>query len=279
MADQTATQQQDTQAQQQATEKQPDLITRVSQMKPKVDDTQQANTGEGKFNINDLDAHIEKITDPALKEQFLGLKKSLISGENQKYQEIATLRKQYETRLAEVSTWSPERLKQEMNKPDFVQAATEVLQTGNPKSSGLTDEQYSALSEGEKAELNQMRQKLTLLEQSNWEAVKAQQDAQLKDKYANYDPKIVDDLTTNLMKGTVKPGRGDLWKVIDYENAVKRAYELGLQDKQVQNQEKISGMSFADGRNMQMPSGIERQKGESVESFLRRSYEHHSAKK
>lgn len=254
---------------------QPDLITRVSQVKPKEET--KVEVDDGKFNINDLDTHIEKINDPALKEQFLGLKKSLIKGENQKYQEIATLRKQYETRLAEITSWTPARLKQELNKPDFVQAAHEVLQTNGK--ADLTDAQYSALSETEKAELNQMRQKLTLLEQSNWEAVKAQQDAQLKNKFANYDPTIVDDLTKNLMEGKIQATRGDIWKVIDYENAVKRAYELGLQDKQIQNQEKVSGMTFAEGRNVSQPSAVERQKGESVESFLRRSYAHHSAKK
>jgi hypothetical protein len=266
--------------QEQQAQQEPDLLTRVSQVKPTDTQQQQTDDSEGKFNINDLDKQIETIQDPALKEQMAGLKKSLLRGENQKYQEIATLRKQYETKLAETSNWTPERVKQEMNKPDFVQAAQEVLQTGNPKGSGLTDEQYSALSDAEKAKLNQMEQKVALLEQSNWEAVKAQQDAQLKNKYANYDPTIIDDLTKNLMTGKVKADRESLFKVIDYEPAVKRAYELGLQDKQTQNQEKVSGMSFTtDGRNIPIPTSVEREKGESIDNWIRRSYAHHTAKK
>jgi len=251
-----------------------DLVTRVSQVKPTETPKEEI---EGKFNINELDAEIEKITEPALKDQMVKFKKSLLSGENQKYQEIATLRKQYETRLAEVSNWTPERLKSELNKPDFVQAAQSVLQSGNQ--SGLSDDQYSALSETEKTELNQLKQKINLLEQSNWQAVRTQQDATLQTKYANYNQKIVDDVTQNLMQGKIQATREDLWKVIDYESAVKRAYELGKEDKNVENTEKISGMTFVEGRNIATPTSVERQKGETIQSFMRRSYNEHTKKK
>ena len=251
-----------------------DLVTRVSQVKPTETPKEEI---EGKFNINELDAEIEKITEPALKDQMVKFKKSLLSGENQKYQEIATLRKQYETRLAEVSNWTPERLKSELNKPDFVQAAQTVLQSGNQ--AGLSDDQYSALSETEKTELNQLKQKINLLEQSNWQAVRTQQDATLQTKYANYNQKIVDDVTQNLMQGKIQATREDLWKVIDYESAVKRAYELGKEDKNVENTEKISGMTFVEGRNIATPTSVERQKGETIQSFMRRSYNEHTKKK
>ena len=249
-----------------------DLVTRVSQVKPT--ESQKKEEIEGKFNINDLDAEIEKITEPALKDQMAKFKKSLLSGENQKYQEIATLRKQYETRLAEISNWTPERLKGELNKPDFVQAAQTVLQSGNQ-----TTEDYSALSEAEKTELTQLKQKINLLEQNSWQSVKAQQDVTLKTKYANYEPKVVDDITTNLMQGKIQATREDLWKVIDYELAVKRAYELGKQDKNIENTEKISGMTVVEGRNISTPTSVERQKGETIQNFMRRSYNEHTNKK
>lgn len=253
-----------------------DLVTRVSQVKD-AQEKKETDTAEGKFNINELDAEIEKITDPVVKEQMVGLKKSLLRGENQKYQEIANLRKQYETKLAEVTSWTPDRLKQELNKPDFVQAAQSVLQSGNQ--TGLSDDQYSALSETEKTELNQLKQKINLLEQSNWQAVKTQQDAIFKTKYANYEPRIIDDITQNLMTGKIQATREDLWKVIDYENAVRRAYELGKQDKIVENTEKVSGMTIIEGRNITTPTTVERQKGESIQNFIRRSYGEHTKKK
>lgn len=245
-----------------------DLVTRVSQLKTEPPKEEPDN----KFNINDLDTQIDGIQDPKLKEQVLGLKKSLLKGENQKYQEIANLRKQYETKLAEVSGWNPERLKQELAKPDFMQAANEILQSKE-------EDKYSALSDAEKAEFNQLKQRVALQEQQNWQSLKMQQDAQLKGKYANYDPNIVDDITKNMMTGKIQGTREDLWKVIDYENAVKRAYELGLQDKKSQDMEKINGMSYAEGRNIASPSSVERQKGETIDSFMRRSYAEHSKKK
>lgn len=252
-----------------------DLVTRVSQVKKsevKTEDT------EGKFNINELDSHIEKIQDPNLKEQFVGLKKSLLRGENQKYQEIASLRKQYEHKLAESTTWTPERLQQELQKPDFVQAAQSVLQTGNPRNSGVSDEQWSALSEAEKAELTQLKQKISILEQNNWQAVKSQQDAQLRTKYANYAPDIIDNLTQEMIQGKRQATREDIWKVVDYDDAVRRAYELGLMDKNTQTQEKVNGMTFMSGRNIQQPSAVEKEKGETAQQFFKRSYTEHTKK-
>lgn len=255
-----------------------DLITRVSQVKPPESQEGKPKV-EGSFNINDLDAEIEKVTDQAVKDQLIGLKKSLLRGENQKYQEIANLRKQYEQKLAESSTWTPERVKAEMNKPDFVRAAQDVLQSQNPSGSGLTEEQWSGMSDAEKAEIKQLKDKINILEQSSWEATKIQQDNALKSKYANYASDVVDTTTQGLMSGKVKATREDLWKVIDYENAVRRAYELGKQDKLIDNQEKIGGMSFdTTTRNVTAPSGLERQKGETIASFMRRSYQQHIAK-
>jgi hypothetical protein len=119
-----------------------------------------------------------------------------------------------------------------------------------------------------------------MLEQSNWQALKSQQDAQLKNKYTNYAPDMIDTLTTDLIQGKRQATREDLWKAVDYDDAVRRAYELGKQDKNFDNKEKIAGMTFESGRNMTTPTSVERQKGESTDSFMRRSYaEHTKAKK
>jgi len=252
-----------------------DLITRVSQVKT---EPKKETPDVDKFNTNDLESAIEAIPDPKIKEQIIGLKKSLLKGENQKYQEIAELRKQYEKKIAETSNWTPERLQQELNKPDFVQAAQVVLKSANPPDSGVSDEKWSTLSEPERQELSQLKQKINSLEKGNWEAVKAQQDSQLKNKYVNYAPDIIDNLTQKLMRNEVVATREDLWKVVDYENAVRRAYELGKNDKLTENKEKINGMSFDAGRNMPTPNTIERQKGETIQEFMQRSYAEHTKK-
>ena len=65
-----------------------DLISRVS--KVKVDKTPEVNIEEPKFDIND----IEKIQDPQAKEQALRAYKSFQRGFNEKYQELAQIRKE-----------------------------------------------------------------------------------------------------------------------------------------------------------------------------------------
>ena len=245
-----------------------DLITRVSQVKAPE---QVKKELDDKFNINDLDATIEKLPDPAVKEQVLGLKKSLLKGENQKYQEIANLRKQYESELAKANSWTPEKVQGLLNNPDFVNAAQSVV---TPQ-----QENTSMLSVQEKQLLEENNKKVNTLLQQNLQLQRVQQDNQLKTRYANYQPEVVDNVFNELYTGKLQATREDLWKVIDYENAVRRAYELGQQDKNQQNQERVQGMTLATGMNMSQPQSIEKQKGETIQNFLLRSYAEHAKKK
>ena len=246
-----------------------DLVTRVSQVKPKEEKK------EDGFDINKLDSEIEKVDNPQVKEQLKGLKKSLISGENKKYEQIAELRKQYEKKLTEFTSWTPERVKSEMNRPDFIQAATVVL-----GENGALDNTNSALSEEDSKELKQLKQKIDMLQNSNLQAQRIAQDAMLKQKYANYAPDIIDTVTEELIQNKRIATREDIWKVIDYDKAVQRAYELGLSDKMVINEEKVSGITAIDGGgNVATSPVLERQKGESVQQFMVRSYQVHQKKK
>lgn len=245
------------------------LVTRVSQVK-----TPEKPAEEEHFNINELDAEIERVDNPEVKKQLVSLKKSLIKGENQKYEQIASLRKEYETKLAQSTSWTPERVKSEMNKPDFIEAAKAVV-GGN----GTIDED-STLSDEARAELKQLKSKIDMLQSSNWQAQKAHQDVKLKEKYANYAPDIVDTVTTDLMHNKRVATREDLWKVIDYDKAVNRAYELGLSDKIIINKEKAEGITAVDGSGSVTTSpALERKKGESVQAFMVRSYQTHTTKK
>ena len=99
-----------------------DLISRVS--KVKVDKTPEVNIEEPKFDIND----IEKIQDPQAKEQALRAYKSFQRGFNEKYQELAQIRKELDAIKNQATNWTPDRIKQELNKPDFIQASQAVLQ-------------------------------------------------------------------------------------------------------------------------------------------------------
>lgn len=249
--------------------KEVDLISRVSQVKIETPKKEE----ESKFNINDLDSEIEKLPDPKLKEQMLGLKKSLLKGENQKYQEIANLRKQYEQELAKINTWTPERLQQELNRPDFVQSANTVLQSSQPQ------EDTSNLSDTERAKIQSMERELMSLKGQNFQALKMQYDTQLKTKFQDYAPDVVDTGFEQLVKMNPIEVREHVFKAIKHDEHVRMAYELGKQDRLNENQEKLNSMSFDSGRNISTPNKVEPQKGETAQSFFLRSYQEHAKKK
>jgi len=251
-----------------------DLITRASQVKlePKISDVPEVNVEEPHFDIND----IEKIEDPAAREQATKAYKSFQRGFNQKFQEVAELRKSLEAKTQQSTKWTPERIKQELlNNPDFIQASQTVLQDQPPTETGMSETEWSSLTESEKKQWKSMQAELNSLKQKQHqeEVLKnfRSQDEVLKTKYANYDPNAVDIITGDLLAGKVQATREDLFKVYDYENAVRRAYELGKQDGNVDKQEKLNSSSF-DGLGNVRVSGEkpEPTKGESDKSFFSR---------
>jgi hypothetical protein len=69
------------------------------------------------------------------------------------------------------------------------------------------------------------------------------QDEQLKTKYADYDPKAIDTVTADMLAGRVQATREHLYKAIKFDEAVRKAYELGKSDKKLETEEKITSMS------------------------------------
>lgn len=241
--------------------KKEDLVTRVSQVKAEV------SAAEPKpdevFNVNDID----KIEDPKAKEYAEKAYKSFQRGFNKKYEELAALRKDLEKKGEASSTWTVEKVQSLLKDESFVNAARSVT-AQNPN--GLTDEEYSALTDTEKAKLNNLESEVSNLRKLNYEAYKVQQDEQLKRKYANYDSSIIDTTSADLISGRAIATREHLWKVIDYDKAIRRAYELGLQDRKLETSDRLNSMS-ADGINT-VPSGNvpEPEKGESDTAYFKR---------
>ena len=222
--------------------KQEDLVTRASKVKLEPTNNPQS-IEEPKFDLND----IEKITDPVAKEQALKAYKSFQRGFNDKFQQLAEIRKTYEAKLAN-DKWTKERIKQIQNDPEFIRAAQEVMQEQNPPESGVTDTEWSAMTSKEKQQLLSMQAEIQSLKaQQQQQAILSEfrkQDEQLKNRYANYDSQKVDILTADLLSNKVKATREHLFKALDYDEAVRRAYELGKQDGQVERSEKIGASSF-----------------------------------
>lgn len=212
------------------------------------------------YNSQDLDKLLEGVTDPAIKDQLIKKSKSLEKGFNQKFQEIANLRKQLEATVSQSQQWTPERVKSLLQDQQFVQAAQAIAGSTPPE--GMSAEEYSQLTDREKqelAKLPQIEQELSLLRTERFLAQKQEQDMRLKEKYHNYDPKAIDDLTTDLIQGKIQATREDLWKVRDYDAAVVRAYKMGLNDKNNQNQERVNASVVPSGASIVPNSDIPKQ--------------------
>ena len=254
-----------------------DLVSRVSKVKvePKLPDL---NIEEPHFDVND----IEKIADPQAKEQALKAYKSFQRGFNAKFQELAELRKQVESKN-QPSQWTPDRLKQEINKPDFIQASQAVLQEQNPQNSNMSDTEWSSLTANEKKQWQVMQQELASLkqQQSNQQILQnfKQQDEQLKARYSNYDPSAVDIITSELLEGKRNATREDIWKAKDYDDMAQRAYNLGKQDGNLDITDKKNASAY-DGLSTGKPATDVpvAEKNESTTSFFGRLVANNLAK-
>lgn len=243
--------------------KQPDLVSRVSQHK--VTETK-PEISEPEFDFK----NIESIKDPVAKEQALSAYKSFQKGFNQKFQELSEQRKTLEQMKQDMSTWTPEKVQALTANEQFLKAAQSVVGVQNSKS---TDSEYSAMSETEKARVAQLEKELTQLKNQSYQQIKVQQDEQLKTRYANYDSNTMDMITNDVLAGKAQITREHVWKAYDYDSAIKRAYELGKQDKIQENTEKVNSMSFGDSsKNVSSSEKMEPNKGESDRDYLKRLF-------
>jgi hypothetical protein len=194
-------------------------------------------------------------------------------------------RKALETRATQANQrqpWTAEKIQKELlSDPSFVAEAQRLAQVNptpsNPNSSGLSDDQWSALTAEEKAKFTLMERKISELEQQSiqskqqaQQAVVQQQHQALKSKFANYDSDYVDLTINKVVKGEAQIGLEDIWKALDYESAVNRAYELGKQDGAGRGKELNQNRSFEGGQVRNANSTLEAEKNESGPSFFRR---------
>jgi hypothetical protein len=239
-------------------ESQPDILKRATAIqKPEVKQPE----GDFKFDYS----AIEKIKDPEAKQWALDAYKSMLRGVDKPLQEAAKTRREYEAKLQEISKWTPERVRQIQNDPDFVKAAQEVL--------GVSDESApeSTLSENDKEEIRKIKESQELLLRQTWEAKKSAVDAQLASKYSNYNPHMIDIVEADVLSGKRQPNREDIFKVLTYEDTVRNAYEMGLKDGQNKLSEKAGSSSFGGSGNIQADSQTVVDPKESTQTAWQRS--------
>ena len=242
------------------------LVTRAS----KVQLTEPKKEADNPFGLTSED--FQKVTtDPVLSKYY----KSMLSDYTKKTMIVADEKKTVEAKLAEMSTWSKDRVKTLQSDPAFLKAAQEVLAEQNPPNSGYTDEAWSNLDPEVKRRLQINEQRILELEQKsqlqNQLVELKHQDETLKTRYANYNPEAVDIITNDLLTGKVRATREDLWKVFDYEPMAKRCYELGKQDGMTERQEKTQSISTDGFTNVQTTKEIPKpETNESTKNYFGR---------
>jgi len=246
------------QEQVQTQEVKPDLVTRASQVK--IESGKPIPVAEPEFDYKEIEA----IKDPVAKDIALKAYKSFQRGFNQMFQDIASLRKDLENKSNEFSNWTPERVQQLINDPKFVEAAKNVVGT-------QVEQPYE--SETDKR-VKQLEQELNQLKGQSIQQTFKQQDEEISKKYGNYNPKKVDEITAEMLSGKVQATREHLWKVLDYDEAVQRAYQLGLEDKKLNLNDKISSASYAPNSGNITSNGEKPMPnaGESDRDFLKRMF-------
>lgn len=239
-----------------------DLVTRASKVSldnpQKADGDNKPSTEESKkFDVKDID----KIADPVAKKLAEEAYKSFQADYTRKTQELSQQRKEVEEikqKLANKS-YTIDDIPKLINDPSFIQAATEYQRINGGQrvqsvDGDLTQEEFSYLTPEQQKlytktkEVEQTNQAiLSKLSASETARVFQEQDMTLKSKYANYEPAKVDEIYQGMMKGTIQATREHLWKVQDYDEAVKRAYELGRQDRKTEMGEKLNASSTTNG--------------------------------
>jgi hypothetical protein len=247
-----------------------DLTSRASEVSLETQGT------EKKYDRNSFNEKLSKLP-PEMQEEIKAFQQTLYKGADEKFQEAARLRREADE--LRQRGWDKNSVQQLLNDPTFQAQVNELQQERqveqNPQGSGLSDEEWSYLSPKEKALLantqkmqQEDRKRMDqFFQKQEWE----KQDMTIKARYKNYEPKYVDEAFNGLVSGKIQATREDLWKAIDYENAVKRAYELGKKDRALDLNEKVTASSPASGFNVNQSKDVP-QKGEKengVEYFKR----------
>lgn len=216
----------------------PDLVTRVSEVKPPAEPITDG------FDKATHDAAIAALP-PEAQLQVKAYESSVMSGANKKFMEAADIKKE----LAQ--PWTTDRVQQLLNDQSFVSSAQEIATkqalAQNPQGSGMQDTEWSALTDGERKQFYAIQQNQSQMQAQMNTMLARQEDQNLMTRYKNYDATKVDQLQRDLMNGKVSATREALHKVIDYDDAVQRAYQYAKQDNQTDIQGKVNASTVAAG--------------------------------
>ena len=187
---------------------------------------------------------LEKITDPSVKAIAEKAIKDFESGYNKKFQSLADQRKELESMQQKISTWTPQRLQEELKNPAFVQAMQILQQQAPPPNfEGSTDE-WSALSPQEKQRMQSMEQEQRSIQSQLQTIRQKEEDLDIKKSYPDYEPQVVDEAIEGLRSGQITASRADIWKVVNHDKNVEKGYQFGYEDGYKKALEKFNASSM-----------------------------------
>ena len=195
-------------------------------------------------------------------------------GLSQKFNKIRDL----EYKIKSMDTWTPERLQKELNRPDFLEAATRVTQSqqASQPPQGVNSNDWSALSPAEQQEIRSQRNELQRLREEHATLAGSlaveKADIDIKTRIPNYDSSRVNQLQEELRQGkwNAQRIREALWKADNFDKVVEQTYDLAMQDKSGVLQEKKSATTMPGTNANTLPAAPEQAKGESRAGLFRR---------
>lgn len=241
------------------------LMSRVSQPIPAAPETPESTFSS---------ADIEKITDPTVKKAITDLYKSMQSGYDKKFKSVAEERKRLEDeKTAMFSTWTPEKVLQITQHPSFIEASKSLIQSQAPSNWQGSQEEWSALSENEKAHIANLESRVNQLVTQQDQLELRQADERIKTKFSDYDPAKVERFQQDLIANRISAGevRELIWKALNADRYIEQSYRFGQADRQGNVREKMAGSSTALNSNAVVsPDVPQKEEKESSQSFFRR---------
>lgn len=192
------------------------------------------------------DVELEKL-DPSSRAIIEKKIKDLESGYNKKYQTLAQQRKEVEDLKQKISTWTPQRLQQEISRPDFVQAIQSLQSQAPPTNFEGSVEDWSALSDTDKRQFQQLRNEQQSLQAQLAQMKQKEEDVEIKKIYPDFEPQVVDEAIEGLRTGNITASRADIWKVVNHDKNVEKGYQFGYEDGYKKALEKLNGSTHLNG--------------------------------
>lgn len=190
---------------------------------------------------------LDDIKDPAAKLIIEKKIKDLESGYNKKYQTVSQLRKEAEDLKFKYSNWTPQRLAEELRKPEFVQAMQTLQQTAPPSNFEGNVEEWSGLNENEKNRILANERETKQLQVQLAQMKQKEEDVEIKKLYPDFEPQVVDEAIRGLSDGSITASRADIWKVVNHDKNVEKGYQFGYEDGYKKALDKLNGSSHLNG--------------------------------